>query len=104
MDWASDEHRVWTSAGQGVDGSDAIEIPFRVNAEVPMGPEVDFDYPIDDSPTVIAKQIRDIAPSPNGEDLAFTIMGDLYVMEYPDGEPRRLADMEAMESMQIKLE
>ncbi|MCH2452426.1 MAG: amidohydrolase, partial [Gemmatimonadetes bacterium] len=31
-----------------VDGSDPVEIPFRVNAEVPMGPEVDFDYPIED--------------------------------------------------------
>ena len=82
-----------------IDGSDAVEIPFEVHAEVPMGPEVDFDYPIDDSPTFVAKQIRDIAPSPNGAQLAFTIMGELYVMDYPDGEPRRLAEMDAMESM-----
>jgi Tol biopolymer transport system component/imidazolonepropionase-like amidohydrolase len=82
-----------------VDGSDPVQIPFRVNAEVPMGPEVDFDYPIEDTPTFIAKQIRDIAPSPDGERLAFTIMGQLYLMDYPDGEPRRVSELDAMESM-----
>ena len=82
-----------------VDGSDPVEIPFRVNAEVPMGPEVDFDYPIEDSPTFVAKQIRDIAPSPSGEHLAFTVMGDLYVVNAPGGTPRRLSQPDAMTSM-----
>ena len=79
-----------------VDGGDPIEIPFRVDVELPMGPEVDFDYPIDDSPTFVAKQIRDLAPSPDGERLAFTIMGDVYVKALPDGEPRRIVEMDAM--------
>ena len=82
-----------------VDGSEPIEVPFRVDAEVPMGPEVDFDYPIEDSPTFIAKQIRDIAPSPSGEQLAFTVMGDLYVMSAPGGDPRRLSQPDAVTSM-----
>jgi len=82
-----------------VDGGAPAEIPFRVDAEVPMGPEVDFDYPVDDSPTFVAKQIRDLAPSPDGGRLAFTIMGDLYVMALPDGEPRRIAGDETMAAM-----
>jgi hypothetical protein len=28
-----------------VDGSDPVEVPFTVHAEVPVGPEVAFDYP-----------------------------------------------------------
>ncbi|HIF38224.1 MAG TPA: amidohydrolase [Gemmatimonadetes bacterium] len=82
-----------------VDGSNPTEIPFRVNAEVPMGPEVDFDYPVEDSPTFIAKQVRDIAPSPNGEQIAFTVMGDLYVTSTPGGDSRRLSQPDAVTSM-----
>tara|TARA_B100000586_G_scaffold95059_1_gene67818 strand:- start:568 stop:996 length:429 start_codon:yes stop_codon:yes gene_type:complete len=82
-----------------LDGSSPIQIPFVVNAEVPMGPEVDFDYPIEDTPTFVAKQIRDIAPSPDGERLAFTVMSELYVMDYPDGEPSHIAEMDANASM-----
>ncbi|MDX1647925.1 MAG: hypothetical protein R3304_12335, partial [Longimicrobiales bacterium] len=82
-----------------VDGSDPVEIPFRVTPDLPMGPEVDFDYPIEDTPSFIAKQIRDLAPSPDGRHLAFTVMGDLYVMDLPDGEPRRLGDADAVAAM-----
>lgn len=82
-----------------VDGSGPIEVPFRVDAEVPMGPEVDFDYPIEDTPTFVAKQIRDVAPSPDGRRLAFTVMGDLYVMDMPDGSPQRIDDGAAMSAM-----
>ena len=79
-----------------VQGGEPVEIPFRVDVDLPMGPEVDFDYPIDDSPTFVAKQIRDLAPSPDGERLAFTIMGDVYVKDLPDGEPSQIAEMDAM--------
>jgi Tol biopolymer transport system component len=79
-----------------LDGANPIEIPFRVDVELPMGPEVDFDYPIEDTPTFVAKQIRDIAPSPDGGYLAFTIMGDLYVKETPDGDAEHIADMDAV--------
>jgi imidazolonepropionase-like amidohydrolase/Tol biopolymer transport system component len=82
-----------------VDGSTPMEIPLSVHVELPMGPEVDFDYPIEDTPTFVAKQIRDIAPSPDGQHLAFTVMGDLYVMDLPDGDPERVDDGEAMSAM-----
>lgn len=85
--------KLWRVA---IDGGDLTEIPFRVDVDLPMGPEVDFDYPIEDSPTFVAKQIRDLAPSPDGQRLAFTIMGDVYVKELPAGEPEQVASVDAM--------
>jgi hypothetical protein len=60
-----------------VDGTPAAKIPFSVEAEVAVGPEVKFDYPIDDAPTFTARQIRDAVPSPDGKKLAFTALDRL---------------------------
>ncbi|MDH5644141.1 MAG: amidohydrolase, partial [Gemmatimonadota bacterium] len=79
--------RIWNVP---LDGTDPTNIPFEVQAEVPVGPEVMFEYPIEDTPTFTVRQIRDIAPSPNGNQVAFTAMDRLYVMDLPDGEPRRV--------------
>jgi Tol biopolymer transport system component len=100
----------WTPAGDAVvltygggiwrvpvDGSDPTEIPFSVEAEVAVGPEVTFEYPIEDTPTFAVKQIRDPAPSPDGSRMVFTALDRLYVMELPDGTPRRLTDQEVGE-------
>nr|MBX2822360.1 DPP IV N-terminal domain-containing protein [Rhodothermaceae bacterium] len=81
-----------------IDGSDAIPVPFEVNVELGMGPLVDFDYAIPDDPTFIARQIRDAVPSPDGSQLAFTVLNDLYIMDYPDGEPQRLTESSAIEA------
>ena len=75
-----------------VDGGSPTKIPFTVNAEVAVGPEVKFEYPIEDSPTFTAKQIRDAVPSPDGRRIAFSALDRLYVMDLPDGTPRRLTD------------
>ena len=75
-----------------VDGGQPTKIPFTVNAEVAVGPEVKFEYPIEDSPTFIAKQIRDAVPSPDGRRIAFSALDRLYVMDLPNGTPRRLTD------------
>ena len=88
--------RIWRVP---LDGSAPIEIAFRVNAEVPMGPEVDFDYPIEDTPMFVAKQIRDVAPSPDGERLAITVMGDLYVTNARGGDVVRIDDGGSMSAM-----
>ncbi len=77
-----------------VDGSRATAVPFTVDVELEVGPRVDFDYPVADLPTFTVKQIRDATPSPDGKRLAFTALDRLWVMEYPDGEPRRLTNME----------
>ncbi len=87
--------RIWRVP---VDGSDPIPVPFQADVKLPMGPEVDFDYPVQETPTFVAKQIRDARPSPDGSRLAFVVLGDTYVMDLPDGTPRRLSDLVAMES------
>ncbi|MDH3457379.1 MAG: amidohydrolase family protein [Gemmatimonadota bacterium] len=80
-----------------VDGSPATKIPFTVNAEVPVGPAIAFEYPIEDTPTFTVKQIRDPVPSPDGSKLAFTALDRLYVMDLPDGTPRRLTNQDVGE-------
>ena len=82
-----------------VDGSEPTPIPFRVDVEMAIGPEVDFDYPIEDTPTFVAKQVRDAVPSPSGDRIAFSLMARVYVMQWPDGTPTRLTDAEVNEHM-----
>ncbi|MEP7381225.1 MAG: hypothetical protein ABI910_06025 [Gemmatimonadota bacterium] len=74
-----------------LDGSAAVQIPFRIDVDVAIGPEVKFQYPVEDTPTIVASQIRDAVPSPDGKRVAFSALGDLYVMDLPSGEPRRIA-------------
>lgn len=74
-----------------VDGSAATKIPLSIDVDVAIGPEVKFQYPVEDTPTIVASQIRDAVPSPDGKRIAFSALGDLYVMELPSGEPRRIA-------------
>ncbi len=81
-----------------VAGGDAIEIPLDVDVELEMGPRVKFDYPISDNSDMIVTQIRDAVPSPDGSKLAFTSLNRLYVMDIPDGEPKRLTSMEMTEA------
>ncbi len=76
-----------------VGGGEAEEIPFTADVNLPIGPELDFEYPIADAPTFVVQQIRDGVPSPEGERLAFTALNRLYVMDLPSGEPQRLADL-----------
>jgi len=73
-----------------VDGGDPAKIPFTAEAQVAVGPELKFEYPIDDAPTFTVKQIRDAVPSPDGRRVAFTAMDRLYVMDLPNGTPRRV--------------
>ncbi|MBA3891183.1 MAG: PD40 domain-containing protein [Gemmatimonadaceae bacterium] len=86
--------RLWR---QPVDGSAATEILFEVDVRQAMGPPVRFQYSIPDSSTFVVKAIRDAVPSPNGARLAFAAMGRLYVMDYPNGTPRRLTNSTATE-------
>ena len=80
-----------------VDGGAATKIPFTVAAEVAVGPEVRFEYPVSDSATFTVKQVRDAVPSPDGSRIAFTALDRLYVMDLPAGTPRRLTDQDVGE-------
>jgi hypothetical protein len=75
-----------------VDGSAPTKIPFTADVDMKLGPLSRFEYRVDTSPTFTAHQIRDAVPSPDGKRLAFTSVDKLYVMDYPDGAPRRLTD------------
>lgn len=75
-----------------IDGGTATEIPFIVKTELELGPEVLFKYPISDEKEVVATQIRDAVPSPDGNWLAFTVLNDLYIQRLPEGEPKRITN------------
>lgn len=83
--------RIWRVA---VDGSGQTEIPFEAPVELPLGPRLAFEYDVEASPTFTARQIRDAVPSPDRARLAFTALGDLYVMDFPGGTPRRIVDLD----------
>jgi len=97
MDFTPDSREVVASYGGKiwripVDGSAPVAVPFRVREQLAVGPEVSFEYPIEDTDMFTVRQIRDAVPSPDGRRLAFTALDDLYVMDYPGGEPRALDD------------
>jgi Tol biopolymer transport system component len=82
-----------------VDGSKATEIPFEADVALEMGPRLYFNYPIKDTSAALATQIRDAVPSPDGKQLAFTVLNRLYVMDYPNGVPKRVTNFNFTEAM-----
>jgi len=76
----------------------ATEIPFEVDVELDLGPMVSFKYPISDNPEAFVTQIRDAVPSPDGSKLAFTALNRLYVMDFPNGTPKRITKNEFTEA------
>jgi imidazolonepropionase-like amidohydrolase/Tol biopolymer transport system component len=77
-------------------GGAATKIPFEVDEEIAVGPEVRFASRVDTG-AVQVRQIRDAVPSPDGRRLAFSALGKVWVMEYPAGTPRRLSSFEQHE-------
>jgi Tol biopolymer transport system component len=76
-----------------VTGAPAVKIPFQVDEDVALGPEVRFAYRVDTG-MVQARQIRDAVPSPDGSRLAFSALGKVYLMDYPTGTPRRVSTID----------
>ena len=79
-------------------GADVESIPFEIDTEVELGPRLEFKYPIEDESEFIARQIRDGVPSPDGTQLAFTVLNDLYLMDLPDGSPEKLTNLDLVEA------
>ena len=73
-----------------VDKTPATKIPFEAEVKLEMGPELKFTYRVDTTSSFTAKQIRDIAPSPDGTKLAFSALDRLYVVDLPGGTPKRV--------------
>lgn len=85
---------IWKVA---IDGSGATKIPFTADVSLDLGPEVKFVNRVDTAATFTAHQIRDVAPSPDGAKLAFTVLDRVYVMTYPNGTPERLTNQDVGE-------
>lgn len=77
------------------------EIAYQVEGKLELGPEVLFKYPIKDTSAVMASQIRDAVPSPNEKQLAFTVLNRLYIMDYPNGTPKRITTNEFTEAQPV---
>ncbi len=75
----------------------ATKIPFTANVQVSFGPEVKFKYRVDDKATFTAHQIRDAQLSPDGTKLAFSALTKVYVMDWPNGTPKRLTTQDVGE-------
>ncbi|SFT92695.1 Imidazolonepropionase [Algoriphagus locisalis] len=88
--------KIWKIA---VEGGTPSEIPFEVDVNLAMGPRLYFNYQIKDTTAARATQIRDAVPSPDGKKLAFTALNRLYVMDFPDGEPKRVTENDFTEAM-----
>ncbi|MGK7369870.1 MAG: hypothetical protein ACNS64_06615, partial [Candidatus Halalkalibacterium sp. M3_1C_030] len=104
MDFTPDNKSVVASYGGKIwsipidEGNEATQIDFTVDTDLDLGPRLDFDYPIEDTPQFTARQIRDAVPSPDGTKLSFTVLNDLYMMGLPDGEPKRITELEMTEA------
>ncbi|MEO8448144.1 MAG: amidohydrolase family protein [Gemmatimonadota bacterium] len=81
-----------------IDGGAPSAVPFRVQTKMDLGPEVAFKYPIRDSAQFSIHQIRDAVPSPDGKQLVFTGLDRLYLMDLPNGTPRRLTKLDMIEA------
>ena len=66
------------------------DIAYSVNTNIEMGPDVFFKYAIKDTSAIKATQIRDAVASPNGKKLIFTVLNRLYLMDFPNGKPKRI--------------
>jgi Tol biopolymer transport system component len=82
-----------------VENGAPVEIPFEADLQLEIGPRLYFNYPIKDTSHALAGQIRDAVPSPDGKQLAFTVLNRLYVMDYPNGSPRRVTTHNFTEAM-----
>lgn len=80
-------------------GGNAVNIPFKVDVELELGPRLKFNYPISDDPMMTVTQIRDSKVSPDGKRIAFTALNRLYIKDLPDGKPQRVTDFEFTEAM-----
>ena len=68
----------------------ATVIPFTAKVEADIAPRLLFENTIDDGPTVRARLVRWPAISPDGKRVAFSALNHLWLMDLPNGQPRRV--------------
>jgi Tol biopolymer transport system component/imidazolonepropionase-like amidohydrolase len=86
--------RLWRTP---IEGGDAVPIEFRARFDMPVGPIVDFDYPIEDTERFTVRQIRDAVPSPDGSRIVFSAMDRLWSADHDGTNAQRLTDQDASE-------
>ena len=67
------------------------QIPFTAEVDQMIGDLVRFEYEVNDS-LLTVRQIRGARPSPDGRRLVFSALDHLWIMDLPDGTPRRLTE------------
>ena len=67
------------------------DIPFTAKVDQQLGPMVHLPIRVDTG-QVLVRQIRNASPSPDGKRLAFSALDRLYVMDLPNGTPRRVTN------------
>ena len=76
-------------------GAESV-IPFTAQVMQDLGPKLDFPQKVEQGP-VKARLIQGPTESPDGKKLAFSALTHLYVMDIPDGKPKRLTSGNARE-------
>ena len=94
MSFTPDSREVVAFYGGGlwripIDGSEPTPIPFRVDVTLDIGPEVDFDYRIEDTGDVRRQAGPRRGPLPRAATASPSrCLSRVYVMEWPEGTPR----------------
>jgi Tol biopolymer transport system component len=74
-------------------------VPFTAKVEAEVAERLLFENKIDDDAMVRAKLVRWPAISPDGKRLVFSSLNKIWMMELPDGRPRRLTNLTVGEFM-----
>jgi Tol biopolymer transport system component len=74
------------------DGHETM-IPFTVDVDMMIAGPTKETYPLNDE-SLVVRQIRDVASSPDNKRLAFIALDRLWVMVLPNGKPHRLVPSE----------
>lgn len=77
-------------------GGAATEIPFTASVRLDLGPLVRFETPVDTG-DILLRQVRDPELSPDGTRLVFSALDRLYLLQLPNGKPRRLTSDTVLE-------
>ncbi len=77
-------------------GGEATEVPFTASVKLELGPLVKFETAVDTG-DIQLRQVRDAVLSPDGKRLVVSALDRLYVVDLPNGTPRRLTSDTAHE-------
>ena len=72
-----------------VPSGEVTQIPFEARVSLGLGPLMSYDYRVDQDPAQ-ARHIQYPRISPDGRRVVFTALQRLWIMDLPNGKPRRL--------------